>query len=168
MYYFVLGIFLAWFLLIYRIIHSPFGQVLQGDPRERAARDLARLSHRALQARGLRAVGDALPASPARTKAIVFQLASLTDVDWHDVGRSHPDDAGGRPRHHLRPGGRRRSSSSRSRTTSPSSAHGCTVIQGVIFVVCVLLFRRGIVGEVDAAAARQALGRERAPVVAEL
>ena len=54
----------------------------QGHPRERAARDLARLPRRPLQADRLRAVGDARRAWPARTKAIVFQLASLTDVHW--------------------------------------------------------------------------------------
>ena len=47
--------------------HHPFAvrRGAQGDPRERGARDLARLQDRPLQARGLRAVGDASRASPA-------------------------------------------------------------------------------------------------------
>ena len=80
----------------------------EGDPRERAARDLARLRRRPLQAARLRAVGGARRAWPARTKAIVFQLATLTDVHWHDVGRGRADDAARRHRHHVRPGRRRR------------------------------------------------------------
>ena len=53
------------FLLIHRIIHSPVRPGAQGDPRERAARHLARLPHGALQARGVRAVGGARRAWPA-------------------------------------------------------------------------------------------------------
>ena len=50
--------------------HHPFAvrRGAEGDPRERAARDLARLQDRPLQARGLRAVGDARRASPARPR----------------------------------------------------------------------------------------------------
>ena len=55
----VLAIFLAGFLLIYRIDPFAVRPGAEGDPRERAARDLARLRHRPLQAAGLRAVGRA-------------------------------------------------------------------------------------------------------------
>ena len=50
--------------------HHPFAvrRGAEGDPRERAARDLARLQDRPLQARRLRAVGDAGRASPARPR----------------------------------------------------------------------------------------------------
>ena len=44
----------------------------EGDPRERAAHHLARLQHRPLQARRLRAVGDAWPGSPARSRRWCF------------------------------------------------------------------------------------------------
>ena len=82
MYYVVLAIFLAGFLLIYRIDPLAVRPGAEGDPRERAARDLARLRRRPLQAARVRAVGGAGRASRAATKAIVFQLASLTDVHW--------------------------------------------------------------------------------------
>ena len=82
MYFTVLAIFLGCFLLIYRIINSPFGEVLKAI-RENEPRAISLgYRDRPLQARRLRAVGDALPALAGATKAIVFQLASLTDVDW--------------------------------------------------------------------------------------
>ena len=75
MYYVVLAIFVAGFLLIYRIDPFAVRPGAEGDPRERAARDLARLRRRPLQAARLRAVGrarrprrrdqgDRVPASP--------------------------------------------------------------------------------------------------------
>ena len=85
MYWVVAAVFLGGFLLIHRIIHSPFGQVLKGDPRERAARDLAGLPHRRLQADRLRAVlHDAGVAGG--TKALVFGIATLTDVHYSTSG----------------------------------------------------------------------------------
>ena len=146
MYFIVLAIFLGW--LPADLPHHPLAvrRGAQGDPRERAARDLARLPDRPLQARRLRAVGDASPASPARTKAIVFQLASLTDVDWPmsgevvlmtlvgGLGTVFGPVVGAfvivAMQNYL-----------------AQLGQWVTVIQGVIFVVCVLLFRRGIVGE---------------------
>jgi hypothetical protein len=59
LYWVVAAIFMAGLLLIYRIIHSPFGPGLQGDPGQRAARDLARLSRQPVQARRLRTLGHA-------------------------------------------------------------------------------------------------------------
>ena len=82
------------------------------------------------------------------TKAIVLQIASLTDVRLADVGRGGADDAGRRARHDLRPGGRRLRHHRDAELSRRSSAQWVTVIQGVIFVLCVLLFRRGIVGEI--------------------
>jgi len=58
MYVLVLVIFLACFLLLLRIINSPF-RGPQGDPQDRATRDFARLQDRSLQAGGFRAFGDA-------------------------------------------------------------------------------------------------------------
>ena len=110
MYYIVLVIFLAGFLLIYRIVHSPFGQVLkairENEPR---AISLGYDTDR-YKLHGLRALGRRSPASPAPPRRIVFQLASLTDVHWTHVGRGGADDAARRPGHDLRPGGRRASS----------------------------------------------------------
>ena len=73
MYWFVLAIFLVGFLLIYRIDPFALRPGAEGDPRERAARHLARLPTRRLQAGGLRPVGARWPAWPAATKSLVFQ-----------------------------------------------------------------------------------------------
>ena len=81
MYYVVLAIFLAAFLLIYRIVHSPFGQVLKAI-RENEPRAIS-LGYDAERYKFLAFVLSATLAGLAgATKAIVFQLASLTDVHW--------------------------------------------------------------------------------------
>ncbi|KJS20609.1 MAG: ABC transporter permease [Hoeflea sp. BRH_c9] len=81
LYYVVLAIFLVGFGLIYRVIHSPFGQVLKAirDNEPRAISlgydvDRFKLIAFVLSA-GLSGVAGA-------TKAVIFQLASLTDVHW--------------------------------------------------------------------------------------
>src|SRR6185312_3818374 len=81
MYYTVLTIFIAGFLLIYRIIHSPFGQVLKAI-RENEPRAIS-LGYDADRYKLLAFVLSATLAGLAgAVKAIVFQLASLTDVHW--------------------------------------------------------------------------------------
>src|SRR5688572_18562271 len=81
MYGTVLVIFLAGFLLIYRIIHSPFGEVLKAI-RENEARAIS-LGYKTDRYKLVAFVLSATFAGVAgATKAIVFQLASLTDVDW--------------------------------------------------------------------------------------
>src|SRR3982751_4802103 len=81
MYGTVLVIFLAGFLVIYRTIHSPFGQVLKAI-KENEPRVISlgyKADHYKLIAFVLSATLSGLAGS---TKAIVFQLASLTDVNW--------------------------------------------------------------------------------------
>ena len=81
MYYVVLAIFLAAFLLIFRVIHSPFGNVLKAI-RENEPRAIS-LGYDAERYKLLAFVLSATLAGLAgATKAIVFQLASLTDVHW--------------------------------------------------------------------------------------
>src|SRR5207302_1549306 len=81
MYYFVAAIFVAGFALIYRIIHSPFGQVLKAV-RENEPRAIS-LGYKTDQYKVIAFVlSAALAALAGGTKAIVFQLASLTDVHW--------------------------------------------------------------------------------------
>ena len=75
------AIFLGGFLLIYRIIHSPFGQVLKAI-RENEPRAIS-LGYDADRYKLLAFVlSAALAGLAGATKAIVFQLASLTDVHW--------------------------------------------------------------------------------------
>src|SRR5689334_20624443 len=84
-YYTVLTIFVGAFLLIYRIIHSPFGQVLKAI-RENEPRAIS-LGYDADRYKLLAFVLSATLAGLAgATKAIVFQLASLTDVHWSMSG----------------------------------------------------------------------------------
>src|SRR5437868_4921020 len=81
MYYFVLAVFLFGFGLIVRTIHSPFGQIMKAI-RENEPRAISLgydSAHYKLLAFILSA---ALAGLAGSTKALVFQFASLTDVDW--------------------------------------------------------------------------------------
>ena len=81
MYAFVLVIFLAGFLLIYRIIHSPFGEVLKAI-RENEMRAIS-LGYKTDNYKLVAFVLSATLAGLAgATKALVVQIASLTDVNW--------------------------------------------------------------------------------------
>ena len=85
MYYVVLAIFIAAFVLIYRIVHSPFGQVLKAI-RENEPRAIS-LGYDADRYKLIAFVlSAALSGVAGATKAIVFQLASLTDVQWQMSG----------------------------------------------------------------------------------
>jgi branched-chain amino acid transport system permease protein len=145
MYVTVVVIFLAGFLLIYRIIHSPFGEVLKAI-RENEARSIS-LGYKTDRYKLMAFVLSATLAGLAgSTKAIVLQIASLTDVNWPmsgevvlmalvgGLGTVFGPVAGAfvviAMQNYLAQVGQ-----------------WVTVIQGVIFVLCVLLFRRGIVGE---------------------
>jgi branched-chain amino acid transport system permease protein len=148
MYFFVLAVFLAGFLVIHRIIHSPFGQVLKAI-RENEPRAIS-LGYRTERYKLAAFVLSASLAGMAgSTKALVFGNASLTDVTWQMSGevvlmtlvggmgtvfgpvvgafviiamQFYLADLGG----------------------------WVTITQGIIFVVCVLAFRRGIMGELEA------------------
>ena len=148
MYYFVLVVFLGAFLLIYRVIHSPFGQVLKAI-RENEPRAIS-LGYDAARYKLLAFILSATLAGLAgATKAIVFQLASLTDVHWTmsgevvlmtllgGMGTIFGPVVGAFVIISLE---------------NYLSAFGewVTVITGTIFVICVLAFRRGIVGELAA------------------
>ena len=106
MYFTVLVIFTAGFLLIYRVIHSPFGQVLKAI-RENEPRAIS-LGYDTTHYKFMAFVLSATLAGLAgATKALVFQLASLTDVHWTMSGEVVLMTLARRPGHHLRPGGRR-------------------------------------------------------------
>ena len=98
--------------LRHHLPHHPFAlrPGAEGDPRERAARHLAGLQDRALQARSPSSSRRRWPGSPARPSRWSFQLASLTDVDWTMSGEVVLMTLARRPRHRLRAGGRRASS----------------------------------------------------------
>ena len=148
MYYFVLAVFTAGFLLIQRTIHSPFGQVLKAI-RENESRAISlgyRVDHYKLVAfvlsAGLSGLAGAL-------MTLVFQFATLNNVHWHlsgevvlmtllgGVGTVFGPIVGA----FLVAG---------IQQYLAQLGAWVTIVQGFIFFVCVLLFRRGIVGEVNA------------------
>ena len=145
MYYVVLAVFLVGFLLIYRTIHSPFGQVLKAV-RENEPRALS-LGYQADRYKLIAFVlSAALSGLAGGTKAIVFQLASLTDVHWTmsgevvlmtllgGLGTVFGPVVGAVIVIGLE-------------TYLAQLGAWVTVVQGSIFVLCVLAFRRGVVGE---------------------
>jgi len=148
MYYVVLAIFLAAFLLIYRTIHSPFGQVLKAI-RENEPRAIS-LGYDVDRYKLLAFVlSAALAGLAGSTKAIVFQLASLTDVHWTMSGEVVLMTLLGGMGTIFGPVVGAFVIVSLETYLAPFG-QWVTVITGLIFVVCVLAFRRGIVGEIGA------------------
>jgi branched-chain amino acid transport system permease protein len=164
LYYVVLGIFVLSFLLIYRAVHSPFGQVLKAI-RENEARatslgyDTARFKLLAF------VLSAALAGLAGATKTLVLGFATLTDAHWSTSGlvilmvlmggmgtmlgpilgafivvalENKVGDIG----------------MFLGRVTGIEWFNGLgeavTVVIGLIFVICVMAFRRGVVGELGA------------------
>lgn len=144
LYYLVAAIFLIGFFVIYRIIHSPFGQVLKAirDNESRAISLGYRVNRYKLAVFVLSA---SLAGLAGATKAIVFQIASLTDVHWTMSGEVVLMTLVGGVGTLLGP-----VVGAGVIVTMDHFLSGfgswVTVIQGAVFVVCVLLFREGVVG----------------------
>ena len=145
MYFVVLAIFLAGFLLLYRTIHSPFGQVLKAI-REHEPR------------------ATSLGYSAERYKLVAFVLsATLVGAGGRHQGHRLPARlAHGRALDHVGRGGADDAPGGLGTVFGPvvgafivislenylaQLGAWVTVVQGVIFVICVLTFRRGVVGE---------------------
>ena len=149
MYFFVLAIYLAGFWLIHRTIHSPFGQILKAI-RENEPRAIS-LGYAVDRYKLLAFVLSAtLTGLAGATKAIVFQLASLTDADWHMSGEVVLMTLLGGLGTVLGPSVGALTIVGLQDLLADKVGSWVTVITGAIFVVCVLLFRRGIVGELRA------------------
>ncbi len=148
MYFFVLAIFAAGFFLIYRTVHSPFGQVLKAirDNEPRAISLGYRTERYKLAAFVLSA---ALAGLAGATKAIVFQLASLTDVHWSMSGEVVLMTLLGGLGTIFGPVAGAFVIAAMESYLSDLGAW-VTITQGIIFVICVLAFRRGIIGELEA------------------
>ena len=153
MYFTVLAIFLIGFLIVYRAIHSPFGQVLKAirENEQRAISLGYRAEHYKLIAFVLSATLSGLAGA---TKALVFQLASLTDVHWTMSGEVVLMTLLGGLGTIFGP------------VVGAFIVIGLenylaqlgawvTIVQGAIFVICVLTFRRGVVGELGSRNARR-------------
>ena len=144
LYFFVLAIVFIGLLIIYRIVHSPFGQVLKAI-RENEPRAVSlgyRVNHYKLTVFVLSA---ALAGLAGATKALVFQLASLTDVHWTMSGEVVLMTLIGGMGTVFGP-----IVGAAVIVTMQNylATYGAwvTIIQGTIFVIAVLLFREGIVG----------------------
>lgn len=146
MYYFVLVIFLLGFALIVRTVHSPFGQVLkairENEPRAVSlGYDVDRFKLISF------VISAALAGLAGSLKTLVFQLATLTDVHWHMSGEVVLMTLLGGMGTILGP------------VVGAGIVVGLqnylanigswsTIATGFIFVICVLAFRRGVVGEI--------------------
>ena len=146
MYYFVLVIFLLAFALIVRTVHSPFGQVLkairENEPRAVSlGYDVDRFKLISF------VISAALAGLAGSLKTLVFQLATLTDVHWHMSGEVVLMTLLGGMGTILGP------------VVGAGIVVGLqnylanigswsTIATGFIFVICVLAFRRGVVGEI--------------------
>jgi branched-chain amino acid transport system permease protein len=145
MYYFVLAVFLIGFFIVHRTIHSPFGQVLTAI-RENEPRAVS-LGYRVERYKLLVFVISATLAGLAgSTKALVFQLASLTDVQWQTSGEVVLMTIVGGIGTVLGPVVGAFITQTMDYYLAPYGAW-VVVIEGAIFVICVLVFRRGVVGE---------------------
>ncbi len=145
MYSVVLVVFLAGFLLIYRVVHSPFGQVLKAI-RENESRAIS-LGYDTDRYKLLAFVLSAgLSGAAGATKSIVFQLASLTDVYWTMSGEVVLMTLVGGLGTIFGPVVGAAIIITMQNYLAQLGAW-VTVVQGLIFVICVLAFRRGIVGE---------------------
>jgi branched-chain amino acid transport system permease protein len=146
MYYTVFVVFIAGFLLIYRVIHSPFGQVLKSI-RENEARATS-LGYDSVRYKFMAFVlSGTLAGLAGATKALVFQLASLTDVHWTMSGEVVLMTLLGGLGTLFGPVVGAFIIIAMENYLAQLGAW-VTVVQGAIFVVCVLTFRRGVVGEI--------------------
>jgi len=145
MYFLVLAIFVGTFLFIHRIIHSPFGEVLKAI-RENEVRAVS-LGYKVDRYKLMAFVLSATIAGLAgATKALVVQIASLTDVYWPMSGEVVLMTLVGGLGTVFGPiVGSFVILSMQYKLAW--MGQWVLVIQGVIFVTCVMLFRRGLVGE---------------------
>jgi branched-chain amino acid transport system permease protein len=147
-YYVVAVIFLAGLFAIWRIVNSPFGMILRSI-RENENRAVSLGYSVANYKLAAFVMSAALAGLAGATKALVFQFATLTDVTWQmsgevilmtllgGIGTMVGPMVGATLVVTLQ-------------NTLATSGFPVTIATGVIFMICVLVFRRGIVGEVYA------------------
>jgi branched-chain amino acid transport system permease protein len=149
LYYMVFAIFLFGFFLIYRTIHSPFGQVLKSI-RENEPRAIS-LGYDVDKYKLLAFVlSAALSGLAGATKTVVFQLASLTDAHWHTSGEVVLMTLLGGLGTVFGPVAGAFVIVSLQNQLADKVGSWVQVIMGAMFVICVLAFRRGIIGELMA------------------
>ncbi len=147
MYYVVLAIFLLGFMLIFRTINSPFGQVLKAI-RENEPRALS-LGYEVDRYKLLAFVlSAALSGLAGATKVLVLGFETLTDVNWPLSGEVVLMTLIGGIGTVFGPVVGAFLIITLQNELADKVGSWVQVILGVIFVVCVLAFRRGIVGEI--------------------
>ena len=146
LYYVVLAIFLLGFLLIYRAINSPFGEVLKSI-RENEQRAIS-LGYKTDQYKLLAFIlSGTLAGLAGAVKVFVAQNASLTDVHWTMSGEVVLMTLVGGLGTVFGPVVGAFVIIAMQQYLA-GFGQWVTVIQGAIFVICVLTFRRGIIGEI--------------------
>ncbi|MCP5281308.1 MAG: branched-chain amino acid ABC transporter permease [Rhodoferax sp.] len=153
LYYVIATAVVAAFWFIWRIVHSPFGQVLVAirDNEPRAISLGYRVNRYKLLAFTLSA---ALAGLAGGLKVLVFQIATLTDVSWTTSGEALLMGIVGGLQTMLGPVVGAIVVVTMQNSLS-AFAESLLILQGVVFVLVVLLFRRGIVGEINALVARR-------------
>jgi branched-chain amino acid transport system permease protein len=146
LYYLVLAIFAGSFWLIQRTIHSPFGQILKAI-RENEPRAIS-LGYDVAKYKLLAFVLSAgLAGLAGATKTLVFKFATLTDAHWHTSGEVVLMTLLGGMGTVFGPVVGATVIVTLQNELADKVGSLVTVIMGAIFVICVLAFRRGIVGE---------------------
>lgn len=146
LYYVVLAIFLLGFLVIYRAINSPFGEVLKSI-RENEQRAIS-LGYKTDQYKLLAFIlSGTLAGLAGAVKVFVAQNASLTDVHWTMSGEVVLMTLVGGLGTVFGPVVGAFVIIAMQQYLA-GFGQWVTVIQGAIFVICVLTFRRGVVGEI--------------------
>ncbi len=146
MYYFVYAVFLVGFWIIHRTIHSPFGNVLraihENEPRAVSlGYDVDRYKLLAF------VISAGLSGLAGSLKALVFQSATLSDVHWHRSGTVVLMTLLGGLGTPIGPSvGALLVAALENYLSSYGS--WVAVLTGGVFIICVLAFRRGIVGEI--------------------
>ncbi|PZU85324.1 MAG: branched-chain amino acid ABC transporter permease [Shinella sp.] len=158
MYYLVLAVFIIGLLIIWRFINSPFGMILKSI-RENEARAISLGYSVARYKLGAFVMSAALAGLAGAVKSLVFQFATLTDVTWQMSGEVILMTLLGGIGTLIGPlvgAGLVVTLGNYLATTG----FPVTIITGIVFMVCVLLFRRGIVGEFYASRIGRKLGFE--------
>jgi len=158
MYFFVLAVFLIGMLVIWRFINSPFGMILKSI-RENEVRATSLGYSVARYKLGAFVMSAALAGLAGGLKALVFQFATLTDVTWQMSGEVILMTLLGGIGTLVGPviGAGLVVTLGNYLATSEFPV---TIITGLVFMVCVLVFRRGIVGEFYASRLGRTLGFE--------
>ena len=147
-YYFVLAVFLIGLFVIWRIVNSPFGMILRSI-RENERRAISLGYSVANYKLAAFVMSAALAGLAGAVKALVFQFATLTDVAWQMSGEVILMTLLGGIGTMIGPVVGAGLVVSLQNTLATSD-FPVTIATGLIFMICVLIFRRGIVGEIYA------------------